>query len=298
MNSFLIFKRYKYNALLGLAILCFCQTILLSLYSDDNFYLRLTYHSEFVLPYFLLLVMLFLGPVYEEIVFRGIFTQSKYSKIFKYIFLVGTIILLPNTEGNLKFILSISFVLLFGSIFFFLKKKKKEMALILLSIVVFCLIHYNIENFSYLNFIRTIGSRLGAALLFTWVCMNFGLLYSILVHFLFNLIVLTYFFTNNSPHVIEGDLLNNQKIHYSISEHNFFFNKANLKRSANKYDVEKGKIHSILKYLNVDSITKEIIYVKNSFHSYDLQIIDKHDDLTVNEILQVLEQAELIKIGD
>lgn len=289
-------KQIKYNILIGLALLCFCQTLFLACNTEDVFYYKVIYNDNYRGSYFFVILTFILPPLYEELVFRGVLLGNrKYNILYKMVFLIVGTTLIWNSHIHLPIV----YILIFTSAAFysFLEKDKHQnyWPLLILSVIVFTLGHYNFETHSYLNFVRTIGSRLGMALVLSWVCLNFGIYYSIIIHFLYNSFLIMYFMTNNSTEVIKSKPNVNNGIEYTIKEDDFFENTSTIYRDKKTFKISQGSINLILAQL---SLPNTDILIKSQYHKYSIEIINFNNNLTDKEILSVLNEQKIIDISE
>lgn len=103
---------------------------------------------------------------------------------------------------------------------------------------------------------------------------------------------MSYFLTNNSNVELTGELSSNPKIIYRITEHNYFNKTAFLEQRNKEFVVKKASIKQVMAQLGNPN---ENIYLKSDTHKYSIYIKDHTSNLTIEEILQVLEEANLIK---
>jgi membrane protease YdiL (CAAX protease family) len=138
---------------------------------------------------------LLIAPVLEEFIFRGYLTG--YRKHFLFI-IPQIIILFIVLDDYFILILLLSALLIF--LFYYDKRRSENIIsnqLLYFSIfftsILFSLIHYKNFQIDSLNFSLTLSliAFLPGALFLAYVRYKKGLVYSILVHFLFNLLTLT-----------------------------------------------------------------------------------------------------------
>lgn len=139
---------------------------------------------------FLFVTTTIVAPVYEEFVFRGIFSNKKYIKIVS-IVLTFSIGLFAFYKSYGK-IVCCFFVLISLSLVFVYLKNRKLLSIILISNVyafVFALVHWTIKDFQNGNTSYLFLSQLALAYFLIWITINWGLSKSILVHILYNSIL-------------------------------------------------------------------------------------------------------------
>lgn len=173
-------KKFVKNYVLKLGIVFFIIGILLNVvfaFYDQNStasskLLRFNNFSIFVAVYGILF-----APLIEEVLFRSIFTDKKY---LKYIFYFG-VFLFTLFSGH-YFIIPLIILFIFAYEF----KRDKEYLIYLLNALIFSLNHYNFSDLFILKSYSGIISIFGAGLVLIWIVLNFGLLYSILLHTIVN----------------------------------------------------------------------------------------------------------------
>ena len=173
---------YKHNHLLifGAALLC-CTTLVflvISLCFEDKIknLSKLDTFSNFKSFVFSALLI---APIIEEFVFRGYFTQKK---VMIFISLIGSIIYVVITENY--YLLSLIALLI---ILHFFKSKKDYFYI--LSCLFFSVVHYKLKDFGSFFTILPMFFQFSLGAILIWVVINFGILKSIIFHFLYNFIV-------------------------------------------------------------------------------------------------------------
>jgi membrane protease YdiL (CAAX protease family) len=173
---------YKHNHLLifGAALLC-CTTLVflvISLCFEDKIknLSKLDTFSNFKSFVFSALLI---APIIEEFVFRGYFTQKK---VMIFISLIGSIIYVVITENY--YLLSLISLLI---ILHFFKSKKDYFYI--LSCLFFSVVHYKLKDFGSFFTILPMFFQFSLGAILIWVVINFGILKSIIFHFIYNLII-------------------------------------------------------------------------------------------------------------
>jgi membrane protease YdiL (CAAX protease family) len=148
---------------------------------------KFTNFSDFPLGGFIL-GALFLGPVVEEIFFRGFFADNKYLKGVAYMGMIFLLFL--NISTYLIIVLTIFFLVLFS--FFNLKGSQKFLNLaMILNSLIFSLYHYDLDSFfDVTNYYILLHFSIG--LFLTWITINYNIFKGIVIHFIWNAIVISF----------------------------------------------------------------------------------------------------------
>lgn len=178
-------SKYIDNYLLYFGVAFFFIGITLSFYFEfldvnGNRSSKLLSFNHFSL--FIAIYAIFLAPAIEELCFRSIFNKKKY---FKYFFYFGTTIIAIFSSHYYLLPLIILFILIFE----FNNGKRTEI-LYFLSAIIFSLSHYNTSDFFLFKSYPSMISITGLGLCLTWIIVNFGLIYSIILHMFINTMVL------------------------------------------------------------------------------------------------------------
>ncbi len=130
----------------------------------------------------ILLFTLIIAPVTEEIIFRGIFLKKK---IFKYLFYFGSILFITITSNYylIFFLIAIFY-------FDFYRKNNFTNVLYLLNSALFALVHYKLSEFSNIFAVLPVFFQFSVGLILIWITINYGLVKSMVAHFLFNFIII------------------------------------------------------------------------------------------------------------
>ena len=169
---------------------------------------------------YLLLFSVFVVPVVEEISHRGLFTKSKWIRILSY----GGLILMTCT-GKDYYLLPIVICLV---IWHWKAKDKQRDIFLLVSAIVFAVMHYQPKDLLELATIAGVFIKISIAFLLTWLVCNFNIVYSMIVHSIINCtvyatMILPYEF---SPKISKEILTENYRI--SIKQVSFFTKKQSL----------------------------------------------------------------------
>ncbi|MGY0391052.1 CPBP family glutamic-type intramembrane protease [Bizionia sp. KMM 8389] len=253
------------------------------------------------IPYFLFLVLgIIIAPIWEELSFRGGFTNSKIIKIVSIFGLLG---LLIYTElVTLKITTLIYIVLLIVS--FYKKSNALQAGLFIGSTVLFALFHLNLEHPFSITTLQGFLFRLAFGFFAIWVCINFSLLKSMLFHAAWNFIFLGFLtisllFPDETIHHYENDMIKVTWKRVSKSPtYSIITNKINSQTLEAKACDVTFLLNSTKWTLNPkDSI---IDFVPTEpFMAYNVEINLKKDTINTNQNLytltrQFLSESELI----
>lgn len=166
---------------------CLFLTIFLELNpSNGNSY------TDGTLPLYIkfLLVPLLLAPISEEILFRGFLSKSNWIKTF--FFLIGLIsIFLFDFDKLTLFFITVTYVLY--AYFLYTNKEFLLNLIILLSAIIFALVHYPLDEMHSLETLPFLLGKFSLALILSWIVYNKGIFAGIFSHALWNLIVILFF---------------------------------------------------------------------------------------------------------
>lgn len=288
-----IFKKYNFNYLLLTGATIFCCTMLIYLIISKFYRNEINSLSRFdsINNYYLLVFSaLFIAPIFEELFFRGYFTNTSFLKIFSF---VGCIFYIYIT-GN-----SYLYVFIFILVFLHFVKKINRVYFYVINSLLFSLVHYKLYDFKSIITIIPMFFQFSFGLILIWVVLNFNLFKSIITHFLFNLffiIILTLplQFPNNENKNFDylGYNINYRKIP-------FFNNKNTIISLPNDYTISAENVDINKFYNSFNSNSKKIkINVDNKFYKYSINI--KRIDSTANKldtktIELILKKANLIE---
>ena len=181
-----MFRNTKENFLLkaGVTLFCCAGLFFILLYSELE-KLNVTPEIQKIQSFPLLIFLsLIIAPIFEELTFRSPFAKFKYSIFLSTFGIVGYILISKNY-----------YILILLSLFAFLyilqklrKIIKNRFFLYIFSSIIFSLIHYKLNDFG--NFLTVIPMffQFSVGLILIWITINFGLVKSMLFHFLYNFI--------------------------------------------------------------------------------------------------------------
>lgn len=151
--------------------------MLVNEYFDDGYKSsRLTLLDNLPL---LFLLGVTVGPIAEEISFRGSFAGSKLLAKISYV----AIPLYIALTGNY-------YIIVLYPVFLAAVWYKKENATYLLSSIIFSAIHFKLRDLSHLKEMLAIIEHVGFSFILIWITVNFGIMKAILTHMAHNLIVM------------------------------------------------------------------------------------------------------------
>lgn len=288
-----IFKKYNFNYLLLTGATIFCCNMLIYLIISKFYSNQINSLSRFdsINNYYLLVFSaLVIAPIFEELFFRGYFTNNTFLKIFSF---VGCVFYIYIT-GN-----SYLYVFIFILVFLHFVKKIYTVYFYVINSTLFSLVHYKLYDFKSMITIIPMFFQFSFGLILIWVVLNFNLFKSIITHFLFNLffiIILTIplQFPNNENKNFDylGYNINCRKIP-------FFNNKNTIISIPNDYTISAENVDINKFYNSFNSNSKKIkINVDNKFYKYKINI--KRIDSTANKldtktIELILKKANLIE---
>lgn len=140
------------------------------------------------LPLSLFIVAALSAPFWEELVFRGMFSQNKFWKISGYILFVSVSGMI--LYENYGIIFTVSFILLVAVFFILRKQKAIEKNItkikIIVTSLVFGLAHHSLVDFPNLFNIYNLINTICIGLVLAWVCLNYNLIKAVLIHLIWN----------------------------------------------------------------------------------------------------------------
>jgi membrane protease YdiL (CAAX protease family) len=288
-----IFKRYNFNYLILSGAIIFCCTMLIYIIITKFYINEINSLSRFdsINNYYLLIFSaLVIAPIFEELFFRGYFTNNSFLKFFS---LIGCSVYIYITGNSYLFIFVFILVILH-----FLKKIDRVYFYIINSIL-FSLVHYKLYDFKSLITIIPMFSQFSFGLILIWVVLNFNLFKSIVTHFLFNLFFVIILTLPLQFPQIESKNFNYLGYNFNYSKTPFFNNKNTIILIPNDYSISAENVDINKFYNSFDSNSKKIkINVDNKFYKFNIYIkkIDsKAKKLDTKTIELLLKKAKLIE---
>lgn len=289
-------KKYKSNWILSTSIflfLLFCLLMMLFRQEDFNNSRMTIKVSFFVFSFFAVII----APIFEEIIFRGIFTTNNYLKKTSIVFSVFIGLILFYINYNIA---STIFLLTLILLNFYIYKNTnltfyQEYLLVISNAFLFGFVHYKISDFESINNSIFVLSQISIGFLLIWITKNFGLVKSMIVHSLFNfsLVLLTFF----SIQFVDTKTYSKENKNVIIKWNQIPF------LSSNKGSVENQEAKIVIKNLDISTainLTNKSSSLRSNipFLKYNITIISKHKKITDKEIIEALEMSKLIYIDN
>jgi len=308
----------KYNFLIKWGVLFVLLSIVLSIVEQlfvetvsvnentvlNNFFGN---HRSKIQYLFLIIFGIFIAPLYEEVIFRGNFVKNK---LIKSISLVGLVIV-----GS---IYSLDNYLIFGCLviyllsFFLLKKKRSEnrfKTVLVLNAILFSIMHNKITDYENFSVFFHSLQRLGIAFVLLWVTLNYKLIYSMIIHSLWNttlfsLAFLSLMFPDNLEHKTENENLEVTWKTVNIFNNDRFESKDSLTYIYKTYLLKDVLSTSSIIVGEIDEKTKNKINkfeIEDKTARYNIIIklkdssLYKNGNLYLESFLNILEEEKLIK---
>lgn len=178
-------KNYKNNKLLFWGLACiitsFITAFIINNLSSAKIENNMLYRLN-DLTIFQLVLALTLFPMLEEIVFRGIITNKR---LLKFVFYLGCffyIIILKNF-----YLLPILLLCAY-----FNEYSKNETIFYFINALLFSLMHHSLDELNHLNTFYSLVGKFGGGIILIWIVINFGLIYSFLLHSFINFFALAW----------------------------------------------------------------------------------------------------------
>jgi membrane protease YdiL (CAAX protease family) len=283
--------KYQFNWLLKLAIFSYCQFFLCQLILENEIKYSFEYgKNNFTSPFLFLLIFILLPPVIEELIYRGIFKNNTYNKIYLAVFYLGSTWMMFNTGFKIWWV----FVVVTPLIVLIILKTGNSLRVNLIfiySALLFTLAHFNNEN-TFKEYILLSGNYFGAALLLSWVVTNFGFFKAILVHLSYNILAFSFFvFVGNT---LTDSNIFQDNIAYNIEKVDIFSKSYGIKRTNDSFIADGASISIILAHLEIPENKK--VFIKSPIDKFNISIQDKSNNLEDEEILKILQYSEVIQV--
>lgn len=170
-------KIYKENNLLKSGVIIFLSSLICSIilpyFIESEFSSRITRFNDFTLIHFI--AAFTIAPVLEELIFRGIFTGKKIFKSVMYLGALLYIILLQN-----YFLIPLLAIFIIS--YYLNKSKNVPNYVYYINALLFGFMHYELDDLKFLDTWIGVIMTSGMGLVLIWIVLNFGLIYSILLH--------------------------------------------------------------------------------------------------------------------
>jgi len=279
-------KKYKENNLLYFgAGFFFCTTILYiitNIYFEDKIkgLSRLNFNIDFSSLIFL---SLFIAPIVEEFIFRSIFLNKK---LYQYFFFIGSSIYALTTDNFYLLIIIAAYFIIYN-------KNKKTSILFYFSASIFTLVHYQLSDFTSIFTVVPMFLQFSLGLILIWVVINFGLMKTILLHFLYNFIIILPLvvalqFPDKKENIVKyGDTV----LLWNKTE---YFGKTRINVSKEKIEIQRSSIKDFYGIYG----NKENLMIDDTLkvYRYNFKVINKNNEkIDSSKIKKLLFNAKLIK---
>ena len=242
-------------------------------------------------PIFAFILICFMAPIYEELVFRFWGVKKQRTRIIVGVLSIIVIYLLMGSFAAL-------FAIIFYSlIIYFLRDKilLQNYAFAIITSILFALAHY--ENFALMDYLIALSSYLGISLILAFVVIRYNIFISIIFHAIYNTILLTlggFFFS-------VGDTINfqtesfsaelkpvsafTQKTHfYSLGDSIVYFQKDNLARIGERL-IENSWEYNI-----------SVFPVSYSTYSLKTELRNNSNKVSPSELLKALTKHSSLRV--
>lgn len=284
-------KKLKSNWLLILAIIFYCQFLYASVILKIEIYQHEYGVRRFNMLFFLLSALL-IAPIFEELVFRAMYAKNKINSFYSIVFLLFSSIAIYSRGFDLWWLLPILTV--FIVFFVYISENKSKIPiLVFYSSVIFTLSHFSDHN-TWEEIIAYGGNFMGGALLLSWIAINYNLLKAVLIHASFNLLAIMHYLFFASTISSSGYL--NDTVKYSIKEVSAMkvYYKGKIKRTNSEFTSQNANINLIL--TSIETPANKKVIMRNALQKFNIKITDNNNSLESNEILKILEEANVIAL--
>lgn len=273
-------KRFKENWLIVIAATSLCTAIgLFFLFKEESLYPRGKDYSNysFVLISFFIIIF---APVVEELSFRGFYTSKRVFFLIS-LFLLPVFVLFTNPQY--WFIL----ILFYLALFFYFRFKIAWIwkLTIILNVILFALMHYEINDFTNFKSI-TFPFQFAFGFLSIWIVINFNLFKAIVAHFTWNTVLMLILFFGIQFPDETVNTYNDDLFHASWSRVPHFNSKpGKFSIKENRVLMENLTAKKLSDFLNYNSSSPET-YQSEPFMKYNLTLQVK--DSVSKQNLQIL----------
>lgn len=259
------------TVLLGIAILLLNQ--------NQYYNSRLNMEINFIT---LLFFSIIIAPVFEELAFRGYFTDNKKVQIPSLILLLIYVLISFNFINLVLFLTFLAFLLL--------NNGKENNLIFFFSILLFGTIHYQVSDFTSLSAFNTIFFQLGFGAILLWVVINFNLKKAILLHAIINLaaFTLSYFSIMHQTDFFEKKVENDEIYVVWKKEFNLYPKNESLIRTDASFKAQNYPPFSLYKTLKNSKLhNKEArdLFIKEPFINYSIDFYLKDSMNIANDEL-------------
>jgi|TARA_B110000902_G_C14220453_1_gene554925 hypothetical protein len=264
----------KFNIIIGFILFSISFSIFIFLNNSTNRVSNkmLEIASEVLPTLYLVVLATVLMPIIEEYIFRYSIVKSKFWQIITSILLIVIV-----SSLNFNYLLIISLVLFLIVTFYF---RKKDLIfsnlMIYFSSLCFAFSHLqNLESTSSLSIISPIIVIFGLGLILISIRIRYGIFYSILVHILYNsvLISLSFWFAQSEI------TINNKSLYVNISRESMFSRQmgSSILQSGDTLLINNMPIHRIVKN-NAPRKINSFYDIPTSIIKYSGKILIKKND--------------------
>ncbi|MDN3709599.1 CPBP family intramembrane metalloprotease [Myroides ceti] len=240
----------------------------------EYYHSRLNMETNFIT---LLFFSIIIAPVFEELAFRGYFTRSKKIQIPSLILLLVYVLISFNFINLILFLAILTFILL--------NNGKENNLIFFFSILLFGTIHYQVSDFTSLSAFYTILFQLGLGAILLWVVINFNLKRAVLLHALFNLVMLSFtYFSIMYKTDFSEKRIENDTIHVVWKkEFNLYPKNESLILTDNSFKAQNYTPLSLYKALQNNKSSNKIknLFIKEPLMNYSIDFSLK-DSLNVD----------------
>ena len=281
----------NYSILLFLGIFLYIAGIIISAIFGS--YIKHNPIGDFVLtnPLFALILICFLAPVYEELVFRFWGIKKQKTRI-----IVGvlSIIVIYSLIGIFT---ALFVIILYSLIIYFLREKilLQNYAFAIITSILFALAHY--ENFALIDYLIALPSYLGISLILAFIVIRYNIFISMIFHAIYNTILLTlggFFFgvgnTNNfqtesfSAELKPVSAFTQNTHSYSLGDSIVYFQRDNLARIGERL-IENSWEYNI-----------SVFPVSYSTYSLKTELRNNANKVSPSELLKALTKHSSLRV--
>lgn len=289
------FYSYRQNWLLVFSMAFFLAFILSILILPD---LRGSGNSRsldngITLSIFVILAVL-IGPIWEEIAFRGVFSNKQWIKkisclllilIFSYL-LYSWWGIIVSLIGFFSSVITTYYIVRF--------KINHNVFLKFFTVFLFVLIHYQFSDFKKIATLCYFSAHLAIGFLLTWVVINFGLMKSIFLHMTYNFILISIMllslqFIDDKSNIVKENSVELRYLKVPLINSN----STELAIEEERIVAKNSTVRNLLKYgfrsdiaLGYQSIVP--------FAKFDFEITFNNSESDTRKVLEMLEKEKLI----
>lgn len=285
-----------YISLLILAGIFICQYLIFLNVIDFGEFRQNNYQRESLYSLYLELFLagMFI-PIIEELGFRLFIGSRKKALIVSFVFYI--LLTISNFFNNI-YLLALFAIL--GSILFCLPlvtkiKNSKNLTLfqLIFSSIIFSIFHFIQSSIPFLGFCSVLLYFTGMGLVFGIIRLNYGIVFSIVAHVIWNSVFI-FFSIFNIDNTTKEVVCKDYKIEYSQSS---IFGEDKNMISANEeyFKLQNGEIIQSIKIYFPQSTIKEY-YQVNSLINYNIDVsVLQTTEIKIEELIECLVQENLIQ---